>query len=112
MKIIGVTCSAREWEEAEMATIDHEIKYKSFTCDECGEEWKLEDFATLKDYLQARYNKLCPWCQAVEDNGQLDEEDYLNHLKNEGDNAWNEHPDGCYFCGGDHHSDCCPNPEF
>ena len=37
-----------------------------------------------------------------------DEQEYLSHLSSEGSNAWNDNPDGCYFCGGDHHSDCCP----
>jgi len=36
------------------------------------------------------------------------EESYRNHLSNEGGNSWNENPDGCFFCGGDHHSDSCP----
>lgn len=36
-------------------------------------------------------------------------EDYFRHRAAEGNQAWNENPDGCFFCGShDHHSDCCP----
>jgi len=39
------------------------------------------------------------------------EEARQRHIANEGDNAWNDNPDGCWNCGGDHHTDCCPYPE-
>lgn len=40
---------------------------------------------------------------------EYDEEDYQRHIANEGNRHYNQHPDGCYFCGSDyHHSDCCP----
>ena len=33
---------------------------------------------------------------------------YREHVKAEGRNAWNDNPDGCYYCGSPHHhsSDC------
>lgn len=58
----------------------------------------------------------CPLCLADElgdeesyDEESYDEEAYQQHIANEGTNTWNSNPDGCFFCGGDHHSDCCPD---
>jgi hypothetical protein len=35
---------------------------------------------------------------------------YAEHLAREGNQPWNNHPDGCFYCGSSlHHSDCCPN---
>lgn len=36
------------------------------------------------------------------------EAEYQEHVALEGSNQWNANPDGCFFCGCDHHSDCCP----
>lgn len=38
-----------------------------------------------------------------------EEQEYQEHLANEGDQSWNQHPDGCYYCGSSaHHSQDCP----
>ena len=39
---------------------------------------------------------------------------YQAHLKREAqgcDADEHLHPDGCFYCGGDHPSDCCPNDD-
>lgn len=34
------------------------------------------------------------------------------HIEAEGRNAWNDNPDGCYYCGSPHHhSSDCQDPE-
>lgn len=35
------------------------------------------------------------------------EEAYQEHVAKEGSRQWNDNPDGCFYCGCDHHSDCC-----
>lgn len=33
---------------------------------------------------------------------------YLRHVGREGPAYYDTHPDGCFYCGRDHVSDCCP----
>jgi len=71
-------------------------RYYDMNCKRCGERYPESS------------PEFCPNCDA-----KLfphDERAYRAHLAREGSNPWNDHPDGCYFCGGDHHSDCCPDP--
>lgn len=38
------------------------------------------------------------------------ERKYQEHLEREGTKPWNDHPDGCWWCGSaSHHSTSCPN---
>jgi hypothetical protein len=40
------------------------------------------------------------------------EQEYQEHIANEGDGAANDHPDGCFFCGSSlHHSQDCRERE-
>lgn len=65
---------------------------------------------------------LCMSCQKWDDDhAVLSEEDipgtpaydrYTTHLEREGSEPWNDHPDGCWFCGSTHHhSNECPDRE-
>ena len=36
---------------------------------------------------------------------------YREHVRREGREQWNDHPDGCFFCGGNHHSSECNDAE-
>ena len=42
-----------------------------------------------------------------------DEDVYQKHIALEGSNTWNEHPDGCFYCGSSHHhSQDCPDKQL
>jgi hypothetical protein len=62
-------------------------------------------FTSLKDQINAGEPGYCHDCDLTHRDGECP---YWRHVTNEGDSAWNEHPDGCYHCGSSHHhsSDC------
>lgn len=38
---------------------------------------------------------------------------YFDHIEGEGEETWNQHPDGCYHCGScQHHSQDCQDREL
>lgn len=104
-------------------------QYKNYkdTCINCGEKFTekrpccCDDGQTEDGTLH--YHGVCVECCSLHSEkaraekkataAGWDEEAYQRHIVQEGNNTWNEHPDGCFYCGsGEHHSQDCPDKQL